>query len=192
MRYFKDITGRQWGLELTIGAVKRVKDSLGLDLLAPANPPGPKADERAKEVLWKGHPAPLVSVLNADASLLFDVIYLAIRPQLDKAGCNADDFVESMGGDAAYAAYEAFQAEWLDFFQKLHRPDAAKMVEKHRAMVEAQAKKNEATVERAAEAVERGLEKARERIEERIAAATAGDGATFTDLPDMSASTLPG
>ena len=186
MKTFKDTTGREWKVDLTIGAMNRVREAMGLDLLAPHEEPGEKAGERAKAVKYKGRQALLVSVLNSDASLLFDVIYQIIKPQLEKANVPMEEFVESMGGDAAYNAYKCFHNEWSDFFQKFHRPDAAKMVQKHLEMVEAEAKRDEQMVEKVGQAVERKMERRREKLEKRLEAV--GSGPKSTNLPDSSES----
>ena len=162
MRTFKDTAGRTWEISLTIGVVNRIKSQLKLDLYAPQDPPGEDADERAKAVKYNGKPAPLVTVLNRDVSILFDVIFEIVRPQGEKLSLSAEDFVNGMGGDAAYDAYRAFQEEWEDFFQKFHRPDAAKMIEKHLEMVEAEATKDAKTVEKLAEMAEEAAERNRE------------------------------
>ena len=181
MQSLKDTSGREWKIDLTIGAMNRVRDAMGIDLLAPHEQPGEKADERAKNIKFKGRQALLVSVLNSDASVLFDVIYHIIKPQMEKANVSVEEFVESMGGDSAYNAYKAFHDEWSDFFQKFHRPDAAKMVEKHVQMIEAEAKRDEQMVEKVGQAVERKMALRRKKLEERLEAV--GSGTKSTSLP---------
>ncbi len=187
MKAFKDTAGREWKIDLTIGAMNRVRDALGLDLLAPHEKPGDKADQRAKDLKFKGRQALLVSILSRDASLLFDVIYQIVKPQLEKANITVDEFVESMGGDSAYDAYKSFHEEWSDFFRKFHRPDAAKMVEKHLQLIEAEAKRDELVVDQIGEAVERKMQQRRKVLEEKLAAV--GYGPKSTSSPALSGST---
>jgi hypothetical protein len=167
--------GREWKIDLTIGSMKRVKDALGLDLLAPHERPDEKADERARSKLFSGRKALLVSVLNADPGLMFDVIANIIAPQLEAKKVSVDDFVESMGGDAAYAAYRAFVDEWSDFFQKFHRPDAAAMVLKHVEMIEAESKRDVAMVEKVGQTVEREMERKRKAVSDKLEAVGNGE-----------------
>lgn len=186
MKSFIDTAGREWKIEITVGSMKRVKDALGLDLLAPQEKPGEEADERARSKLFKGRKALLVSVLNSDPSLLFDVIANILAPQMEARKVSVSDFVEAMGGDAAYAAYRAFQDEWSDFFQKFHRPDAAAMVLKHVELIEAEAKKDLAMVEKVGRAVEREMDRQREQISEKLEAV--GNGVMSLDSLATSAS----
>jgi hypothetical protein len=187
MRTFKDNANREWTIDLTIGAMNRVRDDLGIDLLAPHDKPGDKSDERARNVKFKGRQALLISVLNLDASLLFDVIYVILKPQLEKAQVSQAEFVESMGGDAAYNAYKSFHDEWSDFFQHFHRPDAAKMIQKHVAMIEAQAIRDEALVEKVEKAVVAEMKRESDRLEENLEAV--GNGQKSMDSLVSSEST---
>jgi hypothetical protein len=187
MRTFRDTASRTWKLDLTIGAMNRVKTELGLDLLAPHEKPGEQADQRARSLKFKGRQALLVSVLNYDASLLFDVIYQIIKPQLDEQNVSVESFVESMGGGSAYDAYKAFSEEWADFFRNFHRPDAARMVEKHRVLIEAEAVRDEKMVDKISDAVERKMAGRRARLEQRLAAV--GNGPTSMSSPASSEST---
>lgn len=175
MKSFTDTLGREWKIDLTIGAMKRVKDELGLDLLAPHEKPGESADERAKSKLFKGRRALLVSVLNSDPSLLIDVICQIIAPQMEAKKVTGDDFAESLGGDAAYQAYRAFHDEWSDFFQKFHRPDAAAMVLKHLEMIEAESKRDVAMVEKVGQTVEREMARNRQKVSEKLEAVGNGE-----------------
>lgn len=184
MKSFKDTTGREWKVEVSIGAMNRVRDALGLDLLAPHEKPCDKADERAKAKLFKGRRALLVSALNGDPSLLFDVIVNIIKPQLESKQVSVMDFVESMGGDSAYQAYRAFNEEWADFFLKFHRPDAAAMVLKHVEMIEAESKRDVAMVEKVGQTVEREMERNRKSVSEKLEAV--GNGEMSMDSLDIS------
>jgi hypothetical protein len=179
VKSFNDTLGREWKIDITIGALARVKSAMGLDLLAPHEVPGDDADERARSKLFKGRKALLVSVLNSDPSLLFDVIANILAPQMEAKKVPVEDFVESMGGDAAYSAYRAFVDEWSDFFLKFHRPDAAAMVLKHAEMIEAESKRDVAMVEKVGATVERTM--ARNRTEAIARLDSVGNGETSID-----------
>jgi hypothetical protein len=193
MRTFKDNAERTWEIDLSIGAIARIKAALKIDLLAPHEPPdfgelsrtGEEADERAKAIKYNGQPAPLVTVLNRYVSLLFDVIFELVRPQAEKQSVSVEDFVNAMGGDAAYEAYKAFHEEWEDFFQKFHRPDAAKMIQKHLELVEAEANKDAMSVDQLAQKAQAEVETRREKL------LSQADGVlkTFLSSPESSAST---
>ena len=125
MREFKDKTNNRWKLDLTVGTVIRVKqESAGrFDLFDPASKP----DEGQRE---------LCSILFAeqmsDWAIVWEVLYLVVRPQLDGKYDSAA-FGEAMAGDCLVAAQKELLAEWKDFFHALQRPDLAVMLEKQLA-----------------------------------------------------------
>ena len=98
MKTFKDKDGRDWQIELTIGAARRVRDLLGVNLLE----------------LDKGDP-PLLTQLGTDEMLLVDVIYCLIKPQADAAEVTDEMFGCSLDGEAVWSACNAFYAELIDF-----------------------------------------------------------------------------
>jgi len=120
VRSFTDSAGRTWTLALNLGAVKRLKALLDVDLLG----------------LAEGDP-PLLTRLGTDVILLCDVIFALIKPQADQAGVSDEEFASALGGDAILAAQKAFYEELADFFQGLGRPDLARAVVTQRALVEA-------------------------------------------------------
>jgi hypothetical protein len=171
MHAFSDTTGRQWDLSLTIGAAKRVKGLLNVDLLDLAG----------------GNP-PLITRLHTDAMLLVDVIFALLKPQADAAGITAEQFGEALGGDAAWNAYQAFAAELEDFFRQFHRPDLERTVAINRRLMETKPEKAVQYVQRAAAAAEQtteaNLEEALADIEAAGRGPTSGNG--FTNLPESS------
>jgi len=118
MAQFKDGKGTTWDLQITVEAIKRVKSALGIDL---GN-------------IHQGDP-PQSARLDTDVVLLIDVIYVILRPQADAKGVSDVEFGESLGGDAAFAAREAFWRSLIDFFQRLHRTDAVAAIAKQMALV---------------------------------------------------------
>jgi len=116
---FKDSKGTSWDLQITVEAIKRVKSALGIDL---GN-------------IHQGSP-PQSARLDTDIVLLIDVIYVLLRPQTEAKGVSDVEFGESLGGDAAFAAREAFWRSLIDFFQKFHRTDAVEAIAKQMALMQ--------------------------------------------------------
>lgn len=115
---FRDNTGREWSVEMTIGAAKRVKRTLdGVDLLA----------------LHEGEP-PLLTRLDLDLELLVNVIYVLVKPQADAAGVSDEAFGEALGGEAILAAHDALMEALADFFRGLARTHLATAIQKQRAL----------------------------------------------------------
>jgi hypothetical protein len=82
MRSFRDSADTVWEVSLTVGAIKRVRGNLDVDLLA----------------LEQGHP-PLITRIGTDVVLLCDIIYCLIKPQADKAGISDEQFGGRLGGE---------------------------------------------------------------------------------------------
>jgi len=118
MRSFTDNAGRTWTLALNLGAVKRLKALLKVDLLA----------------LAEGDP-PLLTRLGTDVILLCDVIFGLVKPQADQAGVSDEDFASGLSGDAILAAQKAFYEELAGFFQSLGRPDLSRAVTTQQALI---------------------------------------------------------
>ncbi|MBN2559918.1 MAG: hypothetical protein JXQ75_03185 [Phycisphaerae bacterium] len=108
MHTFVDTKNRTWNLSLTLGAAKRVRDLLGINLLEPE----------------AGDP-PLLTRLGTDPILLLDVIYCLVEPQAQKDGVSDVEFGESLGGDAVLQAQQALYEELIDFFRRSGRTDRA-------------------------------------------------------------------
>jgi hypothetical protein len=119
MKKFTDSAGREWAVSITIGAVKRLKGLLDVDLMN----------------LQEGDP-PLLARLGTDAILLCDTIFVLVKPQADKLGVSDVEFGESLGGDVILAAQTAFWEELQSFFQKLGRTDLARAVAAQARLIE--------------------------------------------------------
>ena len=120
MQSFQDRHGRQWQIDLTIGAVARVKKSSGgkFDLL------NPSATVDGKE---------LFALLDDDLATVYEVLWHIVEPQAERLGVTADAFGDGLAADVILAAQSVLFSEWLDFFRLLQRPDAAKALELMRA-----------------------------------------------------------
>ena len=131
MREFKDAVGRTWELAVTIGAAKRIKDKLGVDLLQ-LNLPA-EGDDR-----------PILTRLGMDELLLGEIICCLIgEAQFEKQDVTADQVVDAFDGKTVLAAQKAFYEELLDFFRQRGRKFMATAIEKQVATIDAAAKKAE-------------------------------------------------
>jgi len=188
MHSFADTEGRNWSLELTIGAVKRVQSLLEVNLLDPlgAAEGGAEAAGNAP----KKKEVPLITRLQLDVVLLVDVIFALLKPQADGAGVSDEQFAAALGGDAAYQAFEAFMAEWRDFFQKLRRQTEAQAIAANMDLVAAEDQRNLAMIDRVTEAAVAAGERERRKAMERIEAL--GRCETAIGSGESPASTPPG
>lgn len=119
MRTFKDSAGRSWTISITVDAIKRVMGSVGVNL----------------SELHGGDP-PLIVRLEADAVLLFDVIYQLIAPQASAVGVTPEQFAVSIDTQSVGPAATAFWEELADFFQSL-RPAIRQMIDDIRGLTAA-------------------------------------------------------
>lgn len=118
MKAFKDSTGREWKVELTIGTAKRIRSLADVNLLE----------------LDQGEP-PLLTRLGLDVMLLCDVVYAAVKPQADDAGVSDEQFGAALGGEAILAARKAFFEELADFFRSQGRADLARAIQAQERIV---------------------------------------------------------
>lgn len=113
MHSFKDNEDRPWNVSINVGAIKRVKAKVGVDLM----------------MIDAGDP-PLSARLAGDAVLICDVLYVLVEPQA--AGFNPpvndEAFGEGLGGEGFLAGKDALKEELIDFFQKAGRPELAKIL----------------------------------------------------------------
>lgn len=98
MHTFKDNQRREWTVEITVAAIKRVRGLAGVDLM---------------EVLEGSNG--LIERLVRDPVLLCDVIYAACKPQADERQISDEAFGASMAGDAIEHATAALLEELVDF-----------------------------------------------------------------------------
>jgi len=98
MRAFKDNSGREWSIEITVAAIKRVRGLSGVDLM---------------EVLEGANG--LIEKLVRDPVLLCDVVYAVCKPQADERRVSDEAFGASMAGDAIEHATAALLEELVDF-----------------------------------------------------------------------------
>ena len=97
MKQFTDNKERSWTLSLNIATAKKVKDAVSFDLLS----------EDVGEMVGR---------LAVDPVLLCDVIFILVSDQAARNNITAEDFGESMAGEAIGKATEALLDEIVDFF----------------------------------------------------------------------------
>lgn len=129
---FVDSQNRSWSIELTIGDVLRLKkESEGrFNLLEPE-----------KRLQSDGREVELRTLLDVDLAEFFECLAILLEPQRAERGTSVEQFGLAMQADHLIAAQSAFFTEWIDFFQKLQRPDAAVTLEKLRKYRELAVKK---------------------------------------------------
>ena len=131
MKAFKDSSSREWKLELTIGAAKRIRSLADVNLLELDQP---YRGDLPSEAPAKEGP-PLLTRLGLDVMLLCDVVYAAVKPQADDAGVTDEQFGAALGGEAILAARKAFFEELADFFRSQGRADLARAIEAQERIV---------------------------------------------------------
>jgi len=97
MPKFKDRNGRDWTLDPTVAAAKRIKDLAGFELLDPDL-------------------ARTIGRLAADPVLLVDVLYAWVQPQAETRDVTDIDFGEAIAGDTIDHATDALLSALPDFF----------------------------------------------------------------------------
>ena len=115
MKTFTDKTGRTWEFEITIGAAKRVRDLLGVDLVTVLD-------------------GDLLERLRLDHILLVDVLYVLCKPAADATGVTDEAFGRAMNGEAIDQALAGFFEELEDFFPSPTRQLIRQMNQKMREL----------------------------------------------------------
>ena len=102
---FKDASGREWTITLSLGDVNRVATLAKLDIndLLPKN----EKDTTAHGVLMR---------LITDASQICNVVYASIKPRVDEAGLSKEQFFDVCSGSAVEQMRDCFLQAIHDFF----------------------------------------------------------------------------
>jgi len=98
---FKDTSGREWNLHLTVADARRIASALDVNLL------------RLDEALFVR--------LFDDVVLLVDIMWCIVRQQADERKVDEENFGRSLGGDSLYAATEALLESIVNFTPNPHR-----------------------------------------------------------------------
>ena len=168
MGRFKDKTGREWDLSITIGAVHRVRSATDkrIDLLTPTA----KVDGR-----------PLFELISDDLVECWQVLWLLVEPQAKERAITADQFGEDMAADCMVNAQDLLIREWADFFRQCQRLDQAAAL----ATIAAGKKKIAETMRRGMEAID--LTQVQAKLGEQIETIL---GKSFGSLPESLDETL--
>jgi hypothetical protein len=110
MQEFKDKEGGRWVIDLTIGAVMRLKGH-GFNLFDPVK------DDLAQR-------------LRDDLPTFWELLWLLVEPAATVHDIDAQHFGHLMAADCLLDAQERFFAEWMDFFRRLQRPDLMTVLDK--------------------------------------------------------------
>lgn len=170
---FTDTKGRTWDLTLTIGTIKRVKNTLGIDILAIED--GQFLVDLSRDV-WK----------------LVDMVYVIIKPQADAQGVSDEDFGEALGGEALANASDAFLLAVENFFHQFSPPigeTLAKLRQKLEEMEEKSLEMTRAKLDdpRLGQAMEKNFQKMDRDMEAALGDIISGSGPT--NSPESSDST---
>ena len=114
MKTFADNTGRTWSIAINVGAVKRVRASLDVNLLDAVE-------------------GKLIERLVSDPILLCDVIFVLCQQEAETRGITDEQFGQAMAGDAIDAATSALLEELVDFFPTGKRQVLTKALAKLKA-----------------------------------------------------------
>jgi len=93
---FKDAEGREWIVRVTVATIKRIRDTIGLDILDGENS---------------------IALLSSDPVTLCDVLYLSCKDDADNRNVSDEEFGRALWGDALDAATNAFLEALADFFR---------------------------------------------------------------------------
>lgn len=118
MHIFKDNQGRSWNFALNVWEMKRIRASLGVDLV---NAVALGKDGNVQ--------TDLVDRIANDPCLLVDILWVVCEEQAKEDGVSDADFGSSLAGDAVEEATRAFLDELVDFFPGARRLFLRKAVE---------------------------------------------------------------
>lgn len=117
MHSFIDSAGRNWTVRVDVGAVKRVRTVLGIDLMQ-------VGEKRTSD----GRKPGVLERLSSDPVLLVDVIYVLCEEQAKRLGVSDEEFGRAMLGDALDGAVKAMLGAVVDFFPNPRERAALKRV----------------------------------------------------------------
>ena len=99
MQMFKDTSGKEWSLQVNVGALDRVKTLTGIDFLV--------VDDIDNSLMPR--------LLN-DPATIGNVAYAVIQPQAQEAGVTRDAFLAALGPAQVKIIRDALLQELPDFF----------------------------------------------------------------------------
>lgn len=118
---FKDSTGREWRINITMGTALEVLEELGVDLL------NPTARDEGK--------LSAVDVLTSDPSMLAQVVFFCVKDRHS----DKKTFLDHLDGAALKSASDAFWRAYENFFAAAGRADFARVIESKASEAKARA-----------------------------------------------------
>jgi len=94
---WSDAAGREWPCTLTVQSMRKIKESLKIDLL---------------------NSVTSIQKLVDEPLLVADIVWKLAEHEARKLGINQEQFFEALDGPALDRARAAFYEAWEDFFQK--------------------------------------------------------------------------
>ena len=113
---FTDFKGRRWIVSITIGALKRLKEQKGVDLLDTEN--------------QENQTDPTMLRLFTDPLSVMDLIFCLVENQAKETNVSQDDFLDAMDGNALNEAQAALLSGLNHFFLSCGKPHLAKGMKK--------------------------------------------------------------
>ena len=101
MKTFKDATGRDWQVTINTNAIKRARDTAGVNLVEIAD-----ADAGSR----------LYGRMLLDPVLVVDIAYGVCKPEADTRKFSREDFNAVLVGDSIAEARKAILEDLVDFF----------------------------------------------------------------------------
>lgn len=136
MASFKDMNGRTWTVEITVGSMRRVNTLIGVNLFKMHEPRVPGGIVLFDEIF-------------NDALLLVDIVFALVKPQADRVNVSDEQFGESLGPEGLRGATEALRESLSFFYQTFGKPDLVAALKKQKELANemalAQAKEIELT-----------------------------------------------
>ena len=159
MRTFKDNTGREWQIALSIGSAKRIKDALGIDLLDPSG----------------------VQRLADSPYDVANTLFVLCQEQATAAGISDEQFGGKLSGDSIDDATDALMLEIVDFFPKRQREALRTLLAKLGTAKDAAA--NLATTKVNSPQMDQAIQRAMQKAEADIDKMLAKVGESSGDVP---------
>ena len=128
MPTFKDENGRPWTVKIDVAAVKRIRESLQIDLMTALS-------------------GDLISKIAADPVILVEILWLLVEKEAKAANIADADFGAAIAGDALERAGDTFLEALILFFPPRQRETLAKLKTKTDAMQAKAAKQANAQLE---------------------------------------------
>ncbi len=97
MRVIKDLKGREWELQITVGTIKRVRSKLDMDLY--------KIDDKN-----------FIKTIFDDPIKLIELIWVILEDQVKEKEISEIEFCEGWAGEAIEVATDLFIEELIEFF----------------------------------------------------------------------------